>query len=257
MAEQDERRGALLQPVMEIRKERTAGRVDPRDPNRRQYFEDYGMVMSKAQHGQAVESEAAIDEQIAKAQGDLDTARSTFESDYEKQNKKLAGMESGIPDWDTFRKKELREVRITDKSGTQLEQTYYLPPEAIDKLWGDEQFRKAYTSARYEDGSMNIIPYIDGEPYGKELHEELGKAQQTIYNQFLAKTKEAQSIFSREIGGARSALSTQYETGQAQLSQLETEIEQKRQEKAEYKSLLKKKYEEKLSRIMGTLKGLK
>lgn len=257
MAEQDERRGALLQPVMEAREARTAGRVNPRDPNRRQYFEDYGMVMSKGQHEAALESEAAIDEQIAKAQGDLDIARSTFESDYETQNKKLAGMKSGIPDWETFKKTNLKEVRITDKSGTQLEQTYYLPPEAVDKLWSDENFRKAYTSARYDDGSMNIIPYVDGEPYGKELHEELGKAQQSIYDQFLEKTKEAQSIFEREKGAARSALGIQYETGQAQLSQLETEIEQKRQEKAEYKSLLRRKYEEKLSRIMGTLKGLK
>lgn len=313
-----ERRGALAEESMDFRNNRQAGRVDPRDPNRRQYYEDYGMVLPQGVYAETVEEERLLDERIAEAQGRLEDKYSELDEAYNQGRDQLSNVQNPVPEWEEFKSGNLspiyiKEMKKVPKEGYEEEEpeyepsyggsdldgtgnseyefegdptinpdssdnyewkevisTYYFPPEAIDNLLADEEF--PYKAHRNEDGSLTIDPYDNEEiryfideqnmvPMSyqtqvNDLKDAFATEEEKIYASFVEQAKVANEDFNRQIQGARTALEGDYDTGLATLEQYKTELEQKRTEKQEYKSLLRKRYQDKLSRIASTLQGL-
>lgn len=231
--------------VSSLRQARTGGLRQENYRDTLHYYEDYGMTLNEDVYKGAKEKEEAYNESVENANKALASGYSELEGGYKESLSKLPD----VPTWEDYRTKNLKQIRITDESGTNIEQTYWLPSNIIQEIVASEEFKKNYPYAIFEDGSMNIIPYVGGKPYGKELHETLGEAQASIMNKF---NIEAQAA-SKEIGAAKSALELQYQTGREQLGQQGSFISQEVAQQKEYKSLLKKKYAEKLADMKETI----
>lgn len=159
------------------------------DANQARYRDDYGFAMTEegyqnllAHQKEFGSSAEEARRALAKAQGQVDSAGN------------VASMDEM---WDKY-KQSWSAIHVVN--GSNIEGTYYLPKEAIDKLNSGSfnQGDGSYVGKWNKDGSYNVDVVLQGgdDAYGKELHEAIGKAEGEIKTQYWksneSKVKEAQ-----------------------------------------------------------------
>jgi len=231
-----------------LRGARTEGRRQETAEDQKHYYEDFGLTMQEGQYKEAKKRETEYERGVENTRSAIASGYSALES---ARNDALGQLPT-LPTWESWKSENLRAVRITDESGTQVEQTYWLTPEMIESMFSDKEFAKAYPHATFEDGSVNIIPFIGHEARGAELHEELGKATAAIQAQFMQEI----GVANKDLNSARSAIGTSFDTETAKVQQQEGFLNQSVAQTQEYRSLLRKKYADKLSRMRGTIEAM-
>jgi hypothetical protein len=194
------------------------GAVDIKTVDQALYRDDLGFNMTEADYKNYQEDEVAyqsasaksygdldtFNSQTAKAQGELDSAYSTLDK-LSKSSRVTLDSEWGKIN-DGF-----ETLRIVN--GVDVEAVYKLPKEAINKL-NTESFNQegSYTGHWMEDGIYNVDVNIDGEGYGKELHEAIGGAVTKMKADFYETNAEAVARANKEnrslISSKRGELNT-------------------------------------------------
>lgn len=216
--------------------------------------DDVGIRMTGAEYDmyQKVGTEKT---KIGNAQTALDTAYGKLDTEYHTQRKAIADAEARLRKAENVdlngqyekAKKGFVPVRVVD--GDQVQQTYYLPREAVDKM-NNELFNQegGYVGNWVDGGKFyNVDTTLrdSGEKYGKELHQSMRTAELEVENMWFTEAEKQLKIAQKQnapkiakaweqINNAKTALNTTYATSLGTLGDEEESIRTARNELNKY-----------------------
>lgn len=185
----------------------------------KEFRDDAGWRMTDTDYESYLGNEKSFKKSVNKAQGQLDEAQEKIDASTAENaafEKALSGIDISNTtlsnSWNTYQKSFLP-VRVVTNDN--IEGTYYLPKEVIDKMDADSFNQKGGYVGNYVDGGKNYN--VDTGGRGQELHDALRAGTTSVKAQFyeqnagnVKKAQEGESTARAELGTANDMVNINY-----------------------------------------------
>lgn len=248
------------------------------------YRDDYGTTMDDQQYQSSEEKRKAFENAMFKAQGKVDegnaqltsernelntqrgmlnTATNQVNSAYKEALKRINTAKSRVPTYDKW----INTQSFVDVySGGNFEARYKLAQAAVGNFWNSvDAYNKSHKNDMDVRGSGNGLK-IDVHGYGKEMHEQLGAAQElnrkafeVERNRALGEVQKAEQSLMSQMGVARDKLNKYssdiqnyqgaIDRGQALVTASQNSITAQRKERKTFLNGIRNRYAQRLNRI--------